>query len=110
MVWRLLTALIGVWLSFSSFAWRHTPFHFRNSLLCGLLTITCAIASVYRRGAAYAGAAVAAWLFLVTIFSLTWHETTFWNNALVAIVLFATNLLAPSPPEERSRPARQSPA
>lgn len=110
MVWRLLTALLGVWLSFSSFAWRHTPFHFRNALLCGLLTIVLAMGSLYRRSAAYAGAAVAAWLFLTTIFGLSWHETTFWNNALVAIVLFATNLLAPGPLEEKNRPPRRSPA
>jgi hypothetical protein len=92
MLQRILNMLIGTWLIFSAFAWRHGPRQFANTLLCGILTVAFAVLSLYSRRGLQLGGLVAAWLFVSALLGLNAENLTTWNNALCAIAIFVCSL------------------
>ena len=102
----MLNVLIALWLIVSAFAWPHSSFQAANTIACGFVALALAIAGLYREEARYLSAAVAAWLFLSTVMTMsTPSEVTLWNNALVAIALLVTAFSGRSAPTRRARTA-----
>jgi hypothetical protein len=90
---RLVGAGLGVWLFISAFAWRHGPEQATNTWVCGLVALGLAMLAAFVRSARYLTSALAVWL-LISAFSLpTSSVGTTWNNAIVAVLLFATSLV-----------------
>ena len=91
---RIAGALLGIWLFISAFAWRHSPEQHVNTWICGLLALGVAMMAAFVRSARYLNAALAVWL-LISAFALPTSSVTAattWNNAIVAVLLFATSL------------------
>ncbi len=86
---RLISILAGTWLLASAFIWRHSPFQKVNAILCGLLAIAIAIFDLYAPRARYASGALALWLFLSAVLTLSIKETTLWSNVICAVGIVA---------------------
>ena len=87
------TALVGAWLIVSAFLWRHSSFHFQNTIAGGLLALALAVAAGRRHQVMSLGGLLAMWLFLSTLFVEPARAATLWNNALAAVAIWALSLL-----------------
>src|SRR5262245_37476327 len=100
---RVLNMLIGTWLIFSAFAWRHTSAQFANTVVSGALLLGFAVYSVYSRRGTQLSILLALWLFLSALFRLSINELTAWNNALCAIAAFVSSLSIEGTERRRQR-------
>jgi O-antigen ligase len=89
----LLELLICIWLVMSAFAWPHSPAQLTNTWIVGVVGIVIALASIYFDDRVrYANALVAIWLF-ISIWALRGGRIgTFWNNLIIALVLFVLSM------------------
>lgn len=89
---RIASAILGIWLFISAFAWRHSPEQHANTWVSGLVAVGVAMLASFVRPARYLNTALAVWL-LISAFALpTITSVTTWNNVIVAVLLFATSL------------------
>ena len=92
MLARTLNLLLGQWLILSAFIWRHDHPQFTNTLLVGVLCTGVAFFAVSYPSARRWNMLLAAWL-LVSTLLMPHQPLTAWNNALVAIAVFALALV-----------------
>jgi hypothetical protein len=91
---RAATMILGLWLFVSAFLWPHGASHFSNTWIVGLLAVAFALIAMAFPFARYLNTALALWLF-VSVWVLPGVTTaTAWNNALVAVALFALSLVS----------------
>ena len=84
---RLIGIIAGTWLTSSAFIWRHSPLQKVNAIVCGLLAVGLAIASIYAPRARQWAAALALWVFVSAVFTFSITEMTLWNNAVCAVAI-----------------------
>lgn len=90
---RGINLLLGFWLLISAFVWGHTVPERANSWIVGALVIAIALVASSVPAARWINTALSAWLF-VSVWALPHHSVaTRWNNALVAIAVFAISLV-----------------
>ena len=89
---RIATILLGVWLFLSTFAWRHTEALFTNTWLTGMAAVAFGLLSIAIPKMRYFSMVLAIWLFVST-FALPTGGVTIWNNAIVALLIFAFSLV-----------------
>ena len=92
---RAVNIILGIWLFVSAFVWRHSYAQMTNTWIVGVLCVAFALISTKIPEARYLNAILAVWLFLANWALPTISAGTQWNNALVAIAMFAASL-APS--------------
>jgi hypothetical protein len=100
---RILNVLIGTWLFLSAFAWPHGPMQKASAVVCGILTMLSALASIYYPRVRYLTAVLAVALFVASLSTAGRYDVTFWHNAVVAIGIFVVALFDRGTPRERHR-------
>jgi hypothetical protein len=89
---RIVNIVLGIWLFVSAFIWRHTYAQMTNTWIVGVLCVAFAVLATRVAEVRYLIAALAVWLF-VSVWALpTMSMATQWNNALVALAMFAAAL------------------
>ena len=89
---RILNVVLGVWLFFSAFLWRHTTAQMTNTWILGVLFAMFGILSIGVPVVRYFSMALSVWLF-ISAFALNHISiATVANNAIVALVLFVLSL------------------
>lgn len=90
---RIFTLLIGTWLFLSAFMWPHSSAQGFIALVCGGLTVFCALLAFYLPNVRYLIVAVAVVLFVSSVAMPSHWNRTFWHNAVIAIAIFIAALL-----------------
>jgi hypothetical protein len=91
---RRFTALLGVWLIVSSFAWPHRPGQIVNACVVGILVVLVSlIALTAIPRARYVNSALAVWLFASVFLLPTASRRTAWNDLVVSIMILACSLV-----------------
>lgn len=106
---RALNIVLGIWLFISAFIWPHSGAQRANTWMLGLLCVLFAIASMSVPSVRYLNTVLAIWLFISAFTLPRVSAATTWNNALVAIGIFAVSLV-PTRPGEADRFLRRRPA
>jgi hypothetical protein len=95
-MWKRTTIVVlAGWVLFAGYLWPHTPAHLLNNWIVGLGLLIFGTVAYRRPWARYVTLALAAWLF---VYSALYHRSapfTFWNDAMVAVVVFALSLFGP---------------
>jgi hypothetical protein len=102
---RIVSALLGLWLYLSAFAWPHTPFQRANAWIAGIVAVTAAVLGLRNiKTGRYVNAVLGAWLIVSALLMPAIRPATLWNHLIVgfALVLFA---MASSLPSLRRRTA-----
>jgi hypothetical protein len=92
---RIVNVVLGVWLFVSAFLWPHTYAQMSNTWILGALCVIFALVAMRVPEVRYLNTILAAWLFISVWALPSMSVATQWNNALVAIGIFAASL-APS--------------
>jgi hypothetical protein len=92
---------LGVWLFISAFIWPHSMASQTNTWIVGLLIAIFAAASLTQPQARWLNVLAAVWLFISTLAVFHPVPGTAWNNAIVAVIVFAL-ALATGPAETRA--------
>lgn len=106
---RWVNIVLGVWLFISAFLWSHTPAERTNTWILGALCVIFAVIALSAPAARWLNTALSIWLF-ISVWALP-HQSlaTMWNNAIVAIVVFAASLV-PGAGERRPLAPSRTPA
>lgn len=100
---RVLNALLGTWLFLSGFVWDHTPAQRVNAWAVGALCVAVALVARAASPLRRVNTALSAWLF-ASVWALPHASAaTLWNDAVVALAVFALSLV-PDPKEEAAPP------
>jgi len=94
---RIFNVLVGTWLFLSAFAWPHSSIQGVTALVCGALTVLCALATIYAPRVRYLTALVALVLFVASVASASRLDRTVWHNGILAIAVFVAALVDRSP-------------
>jgi len=89
---RAANAVLGLWLFFSTFLWRHTPAQRVTGWVIGVIVVTAALTGLSgAKTGRFVNAAAGASLMLSSLLARGLDASTFWNHLLVgfALVLFA---------------------
>ncbi len=90
---RGINLVLGIWLFISAFAWEHTLAERTNTWILGILCVLFALIAMSTPAARWLNTALAIWLF-ISVWALPHHNlATMWNNAIVAILVFALSLV-----------------
>lgn len=90
---RIINIVLGVWLFISAFIWPHTYAQMTNTWIVGLLIAIVAALAMRAPQLRYLNTALAVWLF-VSVWALpTLMAATFWNNLIVALLVFFISLM-----------------
>ena len=105
---RWVNLVLGVWLFISAFIWPHTSAQLTNTWILGVLCVIFALIAMSTPTARWLNTILSIWLF-ISVWALP-HQNlgTMWNNALVAIVVFAASLVPGA--GERPLTATRTPA
>jgi hypothetical protein len=95
---RYTTALVAAWLLVSAFAWPHSVVLRQVTWITGALMFGTALAAMSFPVFRWANTALAAWLFLATVWLPHLSAATVWNNVLVAGVVFTLSLFPSGKP------------
>ena len=103
---RVLNALLGLWLFFSGFLWRHTEAQRWNAWVVGMLAVAGALIGISgeKRGR-YLNAALGGWLILSALFLPRLRAATFWNEILVGFAMVCLALASTAGDLRRRRTA-----
>lgn len=106
---RGLSVLLGIWLIISAYAWRHTGTLRDNAVICGVLVIVFALASLRDARARFVNTLVGVWLVLSTfVLGGALEIGSRWNELFVGIALVALSLVrgteSDEPVEEKPSP------
>src|SRR5207247_9235375 len=88
---RILNALLGVWLVASAYLWPHHRGEFLNAWITGVAMIVFAFIGMRRRGARWADAALALWLFSSMFIFPYAAGMSVLNHILVAMVVLVVS-------------------
>jgi hypothetical protein len=97
---RVANIVLGIWLFISAFAWQHTAAQMTNTWIVGVVAIVFAGLAFAYSQARYVNTLLAIWLFISAFALPRITGATAWNNAIVAILMFAFSLV----PSESTRP------
>jgi hypothetical protein len=89
MILHVLSALVGTWLMFSAFAWPHSHAQRAFTAICGLLTFSLALLTMYLPPLRYFNAVNAAVLVAMTVSASPRGGLTYWSNGFAAIAIIA---------------------
>jgi len=85
---RALNAVLGLWLFFTPFLWRHTMTQRWNAWVVGFLAVTDTLAQLSgQKGARYANAALGVWLIISAFLLPRLQTATLWNGMLVGFAM-----------------------
>lgn len=97
---RYTTALVAAWLLVSAFAWPHSVALRQVTWITGALMFATAVAAMSLPVFRWVHTALAAWLFLATVWLLPHvSAATVWNNVIVAGVVFTLSLFPNGRPD-----------
>lgn len=105
---RVVNVTLATWLFISAFVWPHSPAQFTNTWTMGALCTVIAGLALSTPAVRYANTLLAAWVFLSAFVLPAQHRGTVWNNALVAVAIFAISLV-PATPSRRLRLVSSTP-
>jgi hypothetical protein len=93
---RILSIVLGAWLTFSAFLWPHTTAQRVNSWAVGILAVVAGLVALAVPAARYVGTALAVWIFVTAWLWVIPGQSpgTVWNNAFVGIAMFLASLTA----------------
>ena len=105
---RTVIVMASAWLLFAGYLWPHTRAHLINNWITGIGLAVFGTVAYGKVWARYATAALAVWLFAYSAVTDRAGSPGFWNDAMVAVLVFALSLLGPtrdwfSPPSQPSR-------
>jgi hypothetical protein len=106
---RYTTALVSAWLVVSAFAWPHSVVLGQVTWITGALMFATAVAAMAFPVFRWAHTALAAWLFLATVWLPNVSAATVWNNVLVAGVVFTLALFPSGKPHRLRHGMQRSP-
>jgi hypothetical protein len=90
---RVVNALLGMWLFFSGFVWDHTPPQRVNAWAVGALCVAVALVALAAPVLRRLNTALSAWLFASVWMLPHASSVTMWNDAVVAVAIFAFSLV-----------------
>lgn len=90
---RYANIAMGLWLLASAFIWQHHPSSRINTLVLGLLIATIGALSTLRSSARLLNVVAAVWLFFSTLWVFHPSPAAGWNNAIVALLVFAISFV-----------------
>jgi len=99
---RGINILAGIWLFISAFVLPHETAQFVNTWIVGVVVVLLAIVALRWAGVRWLNTALAVWLFISAFALPHVSNVPVWNNAIVAIIVFAISLI---PSGETSRTA-----
>jgi hypothetical protein len=102
---RLANLVLGTWLVLSNFVWRHSLLEQTNAWFVGLLCFTFAVLALGSPRARLLNRALSVWLFISALVFPSANPITRWNNAAIAIAIFAVSLV----PSGQQKPIRVPP-
>ena len=103
---RVLIVIIAGWVLFSGYAWPHTRPNLVNNWIVGLGFAVFGTLSVAYAWARNVTLALAVWLFAFSLLFQRHSAATFWNNAMIAVVVAVLSLVSsPSAPNPHHRSA-----
>jgi hypothetical protein len=100
---RYASALLGLWLFISAFAWEHAPGSRMNTSLVGLFMLVSAITATGWSMVRHLSLMLALWLAFTTLAVYPDGLASSWNNLIVALLVI---VLAELPDELRHRAGR----
>jgi hypothetical protein len=103
MTTRIFNGLIGIWLFVTAFMWPHAHGELMVTIAAAAATFVLAILAIYSGAARYLNAVVAVFLFLSALTLPSLVRATTWNNAIVAIAIFAAALVDDGPAAVRHK-------
>ncbi len=90
---RVVNVVLGCWLFASAFLWEHTPVHFHNAWIVGLLLVAFAVWAFWWPPARYFDTTLALWLVLASVFMAQGARATLINNMIVGLAVFVVSLV-----------------
>jgi hypothetical protein len=90
---RFANIVMGAWLFVSAFIWSHDASSRVNTLVLGLLIATIGALSTLKSSARLLNVVAAVWLFFSTLWIFHPSSTAGWNNAIVALLVFAISFV-----------------
>ena len=106
---RTVIIMASAWVLFAGYMWPHTRANLINNWIVGVGLAVFGVVAYRRPWARYVTAALAIWLFAFSALNERTHPGTFWNNAMVAVLVFILSMLGPRkdwftpPPSQASR-------
>lgn len=95
---RYANVLLGIWLIVSAFAWQHYSASQTNTWIVGSLIAVTGLVSLRNPSARYGNTALSIWLAVSTLFVWPVVAATYWNNLIVAALVFTLSLMSRSRP------------
>jgi hypothetical protein len=90
---RVAVVVLSAWVLFSGNAWAHAGISRLNNTLVGTGLLFFGVLSMSQDWARWVTLGLGAWLFVFTMFFKGASSATFWNDAMVALVVFVLSLL-----------------
>lgn len=94
---RLANAVLGIWLSVSTFIWPHAAAQRSDALVIGILAVAFALSAIQYPTVRYMNSVLAIWLLFSAWAGEVATDMTRWNNTLVASAMFALSLVPMAP-------------
>lgn len=102
---RVLNAVLGLWLFFTPFLWRHTPTQRWNAWVVAVLAVIDALGELSgRTGLRYVNAGLGGWLIVSALAMPRLRMATVWNGVLVGLAMVLIALLS----TDRQLPGRRA--
>jgi len=92
---RTVIVMASAWVLFSGYLWPHTRANLINNWIVGIGLAVFGTVAYGRSWARYVTAALAIWFFAFTALTDRADPRTFWNNAMVAVLVFILSMLGP---------------
>jgi hypothetical protein len=99
---RHVNVVVGIWLFVSANLWRHSVGQFNNTWLLGVIATVAAVAALSVDAVRYVNVALAIWLFASAWLLPVRDPLTFWNDLIIALVMFIVAVV-PSAHVQRRR-------
>jgi hypothetical protein len=93
MLKRVAIVILAAWVLFSANAWPHSPANRVNAAVVGAGLLYFGALSIRHEWARFATLAFGIWLFAFTVLSGGDSAITYWNNAMVALVVFILSVV-----------------
>ena len=90
---RVAVVVLSAWVLFSGSAWQHSRAGQLNNAIVGAGLLYFGALSIRHEWARYVTLALGLWLFAFTAVVSRENPITFWNDAMVAVVIFVLSLV-----------------
>ncbi len=90
---RIGIIVLSAWVLFSGTAWHHSPANQVNNAIVGAGLLFFGALSVRYEWARFVTLAFGVWLFAFTVLVSRGSPVTFWNDAMVAVIVFVLSLV-----------------